>query len=205
MKSGYCTITLNGRDRGASEINHHQPHQRPVFVQRRWCCVYGGIGRESSIMSSFWKTKRLIPTSIAPNETNWKQHSTTRRKVSRISQKKRIIFHQDNTRPHVSLMTRQNCYSLAGKFWFIRCIHQTLHLRISIYVGLYKMLLMEKNSIPWKTVKGIWNSSLLKKIKSFGKIELWSCLKNEDSGTKRWICCSIKFWVKMKNVSFVFT
>ena len=24
---------------------------------------------------------------------------------------------------------------------------------------------MEKNSIPWKTVKGTWNSSLLKKIK----------------------------------------
>ena len=30
-------------------------------------CVYGGIGRESSIMSSFQKTKRLIPTNTAPN------------------------------------------------------------------------------------------------------------------------------------------
>ena len=29
-----------------------------------------------------------------------------------------------------------------------------------------------KFSIPWKTVKGTWNSSLLKKIKSFGKMEL---------------------------------
>ena len=26
---------------------------------------------------------------------------------------------------------------------------------------------MEKISIPWKTVKGTWNSSLLKKIKKF--------------------------------------
>ena len=26
---------------------------------------------------------------------------------------------------------------------------------------------MEEISLPWKTVKGIWNSSLLKKIKSF--------------------------------------
>ena len=26
-----------------------------------------------------------------------------------------IIFHQDNASPHVSLMTRQKCYSLAGK------------------------------------------------------------------------------------------
>ena len=48
-------------------LNHHQPHQRPVFIQRRWCCVYAGVGRESSIMSSFWKTKWLIPTSTVPN------------------------------------------------------------------------------------------------------------------------------------------
>ena len=27
----------------------------------------------------------------------------------------------------------------------------------------------------------------------------------EGSGTKGWICCSIKFLVKMKNVSFIFT
>ena len=30
--------------------------------------------------------------------------------------RKRVIFHQDNTRPRVSLMTSKNCYSLAGKF-----------------------------------------------------------------------------------------
>ena len=92
--------------------------------------------------------------------------------------RKHIIFHQDNARPHASLMTRKNCYSLVGKFWFIRHIHQTLHLQISIYFILYKILLMEKNSIPWKTVKGTWNTSLLKQVKSFGKTDLWSWLKN---------------------------
>ena len=25
MKSGYCTIIQNGRDHGASKMNHHQP------------------------------------------------------------------------------------------------------------------------------------------------------------------------------------
>ena len=35
MKSGYCTIMWNGRDHGASEMNHHQLHKRPVFIQRR--------------------------------------------------------------------------------------------------------------------------------------------------------------------------
>ena len=69
----YCTIMWNG----AREMNHHQPHQRSVFIQRRWCCVHGGTGRESSIMNSFWKTKGLIPTSTALSQTNWKQCSTT--------------------------------------------------------------------------------------------------------------------------------
>ena len=33
----------------------------------RWWCVYGRIRREDSVMSSFKKTKCLIPTSTAPN------------------------------------------------------------------------------------------------------------------------------------------
>ena len=55
MKNVYCTLLRNGRNHSASEMNHHQPHQRLFFIQR--CCVYGGISRESSIMSSFWKTR----------------------------------------------------------------------------------------------------------------------------------------------------
>ena len=79
--------------------------------------------------------------------------------------RKLIVFHQDKARLHVSLMTRQNCYNLAGKFWLIHRFHQTLHPWISICSCLYKVLLMEKNSIPWKTVKVTCNSSLPKKIK----------------------------------------
>ena len=86
--------------------------------------------------------------------------------------RKHIIFHQDNTRPHGSLMTRQKLLQLDWEALTHCHIHQTLHLRISIYFGLYKILLMEKISIPWKTVQGTWNGSLLRKIKSFGKMEL---------------------------------
>ena len=97
----------------------------------------------------------------------------------------------------------KKCYSLAGKFWLICCIHQTVHHWISIYFRLYKILLMEKIAIPWKNIKGTWNSSLLKKIKSLGKPELWHCLKMaEGSGTKQWLRCSIMFLVKMKTVSY---
>jgi len=37
------------------------------------------------------------------------------------------------------------------------------------FISVYKILLMEKISIPYKTVKGTWNSSLLKKIKELGR------------------------------------
>ena len=63
----------------------------------------------------------------------------------------------------------KNHYSLAGKFWFIYYIHHTLQLWKSIYFGLYKILLMEKISIPWTTVKDTWNNSLLSKIKIWGR------------------------------------
>ena len=106
MKSGYCTIMWNGRDCGGREMNHHQPHQRPIFIQRKWC-VYGGIGREPSIMSSFWKTKWLIPTSTAPN-----LKAAIEEKCLELVNRKCIIFHQDNAGPHVSLMTRKKLLPL---------------------------------------------------------------------------------------------
>ena len=31
------TVMWNGKDHRASEMNHHQPHQRPVSNQRKWC------------------------------------------------------------------------------------------------------------------------------------------------------------------------
>ena len=96
------------------------------------------------------------PTEISPQ---WKHLELVNRKL--------IIFHQDNARSSVSfvsLNTRQNCYNLAGRLRFIYHIHQTLHLWISIYFHLYKILLMENVSIPCKTAKGTCNSSLVKKI-----------------------------------------
>ena len=124
----------------ACKMNHQQPHQRPIFLQRRWCYIYGWIGREFSIMSSFWKTnhfQQVLPP-VRPTESNIWQ------KCPESVNRKCIMFHKDNSRLHVSLMTRQNSYLLAGKFWFTHYIHQTLHLQIFIYFSLYKIFLMEK-------------------------------------------------------------
>ena len=58
---------------------------------------------------------------------------------------------------------------VSWKFWFICHIHQTLHLQISIYFRLYKILVMAKYSVPWKTVKSSWKNYLLQKVKHFRK------------------------------------
>ena len=81
MKRRYYTILWNKRNHAASKMNHQQLHQRPVFIQRRWCCIYDGIGRESSIMSSFPENQAinsLLP--VRPTESSIWQNT------SRISQ-----------------------------------------------------------------------------------------------------------------------
>jgi len=85
-----CHIIMwNGTNHGAGKMNHHQPHQRLVFIQRTWYCICGGIGRESSIMTSFWKMKWLIPTRIDPNQINW---NSLWQKVFRVSQHEMYNF-----------------------------------------------------------------------------------------------------------------
>ena len=78
--------------------------------------------------------------------SQWDQLKAALGEVSGISQQKIHNLPQGNTRPKFLWWPGKNIInSLAGKFWFIHCIHQTLHLQISIYFGLYKILLMEKN------------------------------------------------------------
>ena len=182
-------------------MSHHQPHQRPIFIQRWY--VYSGIGRESSIMSSFlgkpsnWFQQVLIPVRPVESSNGWK--------ASELVNRKCILFHQHNANWVFLWWPGKNCYSLAGRFWFISYIHQTLHLQIYIYFGLCKILLMEKISTSWKIVKGTWNSYLPKKIKCLGRWDYEVAWKMaEDGGTKWWICCSIKVLVKMEKYVFYF-
>ena len=100
----------------------------------------------------------------------------------------------------------KNCYSLAGKFWFICSIHQTLHLWIAIYFDFYTNLLMVKTSLPWKTVKVSWNSSLLNKIKNFGEDRIMKLSEKYQKIVKQnnEYHCSLKFIVKMKKKKYVF-
>ena len=59
--------------------------------------------------------------------------------------RKRIIFQQDNASPHVSLVTRQNLLQLGWEVLIQPPYSPDTAPSISIYFGLYKILLMEKN------------------------------------------------------------
>ena len=87
MRSEYCTIMWNGRENGASEMNHHQPYQTR--------CVWSGIGKESPIMSSK-NCSQLDQLKAALNK-----------KPQELVNRKHKFFHQGNTSLHVSLMARQ--------------------------------------------------------------------------------------------------
>ena len=75
------------------------------------------------------------------------------RKCLDLVNRKPIVFYQDTERLHVSLMIRQKLLQPGWKVLIHSPIHQTLYLQISIYFSLYKILLMEEFSIPWKTVE----------------------------------------------------
>ena len=111
----------------------------------------------------------LLP--IRPTE------SSTQQKHPELVNRKCIIFYRDTTRPHVSLITRQKLLQLDWKFWFIHCIHQTLHLQISIYFGLQNSL-NRKNFNSLEGYKRYLEQFFAQKDKNFRKMELWSRLKN---------------------------
>ena len=110
MKSGYCTIMWNRRDCGASEMIHHQPHQRPVFIPKKvMLCIWwdwkGALNykllTENQTTSSNKYCSQLDHLKAALDE-----------KCPELVNRKCKIFHQDNARPHVSLITRQKLSQL---------------------------------------------------------------------------------------------
>ena len=151
-------------------MNHYQLHESLVFIQRRWWCIYSGIERGFSIMISFWKSK------INSNKlcSQLGQVKVALEKHQELVNRKCIIFHQDTTRPCV-WWPGKNFYSLAGSSDSSAIFTRYCTFGIP-FIWPLQILLMEENSIPWSTVKGTWNSSLLKKV-SFGKMKLWNCWK----------------------------
>ena len=76
-----------------------------LHSKKVWCCIYGGIGREFSI------NKELLPENQMINSNKYcpqldKLQAALDKKLLELVNRKCIIFHQDNARSHISLMTR---------------------------------------------------------------------------------------------------
>ena len=75
----------------------------------------------------------------------------------------------------------KNCHSLTGKFRFTCHIHQTLYLKISIYFWSLQNSLNGKRFHPLEDYKRHLEQFFAqKRLKSFGKMRLWSFEDYED-------------------------
>ena len=75
--------------------------------------------------------------------------------------RKCIILHQDNARPHVFLMTRQNLLQLDWEDLINLPYLSDIAPSDSHLFQSLQNSLNEKNSVPWKTIKGTLNNYLL--------------------------------------------
>ena len=92
----------NGRDHGANEMNHHQPRQRPV-----------GLRPKKVMLCMWWDWKGVLyyeplPENQTINSNKYCSQLDQRKaaldeKYPEFINRKRIIFHQDNARRHVSI------------------------------------------------------------------------------------------------------
>ena len=105
-------------------------HPKKVMLYTRWNwkgVLYYTLLPENQMINSNKKSSQLDQQEAALDEKHSKLDN-------RIKQDHMFLW-----------WLGKNYYNLAGKFWFICHIHETLYLRISTYFGLYKILLMEKN------------------------------------------------------------
>lgn len=102
-------------------------------------------------------------------------------KCLKLVNRKCIIFYQDDVRPHVSLMTRQKLSQPdLEDLTHLPYLPDIALSEFHLFCFFKKSSHWKKILIFWKTIKGTWNryKVFLKKIQSFGKMELGNCLKN---------------------------
>ena len=170
-------------------INHTKGWSSPIE-----CDVVYIVGLEGSppVWASSGKANNkfqqaLLSVRLTENSIQWK--------ASRISQQK-IIFQQGNFRLHIYLMIRQK---LLQPGWQV--LIQLPYSPDTVPLD-FHWFQSSQNSFRGKKFNSlkdcIRNSSLLRKIKSFGRQNYKVARKMaEGSGTKRSIWCSINILVKI--------
>ena len=106
--------------------------------------------------------------------------------------RKGVVFHHDDARPHISLVTLgKNWESLAGKFWCIHHIAQTLPRPTTICFCLWRTL----SWLQKRLVKITWFSFLPRNLRSSTVTDLWFYQK---SGKRSSIETAHTHWLVFK-------
>ncbi|KAG9428155.1 transposase [Apis mellifera carnica] len=109
MKNGLFTTILSGKDRGAD----HQPAQTTSKA---------GIPQKKVLLSVWWDYKGIVYFELLPSnrtinsvvyiEQLTKLSNAVEEKQPELTNRKDVVFHHDNARPHTSLVTRQKLLEL---------------------------------------------------------------------------------------------
>ena len=85
MRNGHRTIMWNGRDRGASEMNHHQSHQSLVFTKEttnkmkrqpsEWEKIFSNESTDKGLISKIYK--QIMQLNIKKKKTQSKNGQKT--------------------------------------------------------------------------------------------------------------------------------
>ena len=177
-----------------------------------------GLHPKKVMLGIWWDWKGVLYYELLPESQRINSHKNCSQlnqmkaaldnKHPELINRKRIIFHQDNARPHVSLMTRQKLLQLS---WEVT-IHPLYSPDIApSHFHLFRSL---QNSLNGKNFNSLEDCNryleqfFAQKDKKFWEDgitklpEKWQKVVKQNS---EYIHCSIKFLVKMKNVSFIFT
>ena len=104
-----CCLS-SGKDRGAGHVNQLKQHQKLVFIKRRFCYQFGGIGK-GIVYFELLPPNRTI-NSVVYIEQLTKLNNVVEEKRPELTNRKGVVFHHDNARRHTSLVTRQKLLEL---------------------------------------------------------------------------------------------
>ena len=108
MKNGLFTIRSCEKDHGESEMSLHNRHQKPIFIKRRLCCVWDFKG---IVYFELLPRNQTINSNVYCRQL-MKLGKEIKEKRPEMGTRKGVIFHQDNARPHTSLVTRKKLLEL---------------------------------------------------------------------------------------------
>ena len=155
-------------------------------------------------MSSFQKTKGLTPTSTDPSQTNWKQHTT--KSIQNQSTENASSSTRKTTRQHVPLVTRQKLLELGWEVLIYQLYSPDIApTDLNLFWSLQNSLNGENFNFL-KDCKRHLEQFFAQNDKKFWEDGIMKLPgKCQKTVGQKSLHCSIKFSVKMKSVSLIFT